>query len=121
MLGRLPDDGSQEQRQDARLLFTSFHSPTDPYRAQSPLPHIINKHGIVFIDDEQWNHYDELVSWKISEPKYVDVGLSQSLHLWDDMNSLFGVLGWTEYVQLQFSIYEKFVWEFFHSFIIDGN
>ena len=59
------------------------------------------------------------MSRKIFEPKYVDVGLLQTLHLRDDMSSLFGVLGWTDHVQLQFPVYEEFLWEFFSSFVID--
>ena len=104
---------------------SSSRAPTRPpapprgNHAQFQLPHGINKHGIVFIDDEQRNRCDELVSRKNSEPKYMDIGLLQTLHLWANMSSLFGVLGWTDYVQLQFPVYKKFVWEFFSSFVID--
>ena len=41
-----------------------------------------------------------LVSHKISEPKYIDVDLLRTLHLWDDLTMLFGVFGWQNYVKL---------------------
>ena len=44
------------------------------------------------------NNKPAMTNWCVEfffEPKYVDIGLLQSLHLWDDMSSLFGVLGWT--------------------------
>jgi len=43
----------------------------------------------------------------------------QALGLWDDLNALLGVLGWQDYVQLRFPVYEKLVWEYFRSFTID--
>ena len=70
----------------------SLAPPRDNH-AQSQLPHVVNKHDIVFVDDVQRERYDALMSRIISEPKYVDTSLLRLLHLWDDLNALFGVLG----------------------------
>jgi len=73
----------------------------------------------VFLDDAQGAHYDALASRRISEPKYVDVQLLHTLSLWDALDALFGVLGWSNYVYLRLPVYEKFVYQFFSSFMID--
>jgi len=59
------------------------------------------------------------VSSKISEPKYVHIGLLHSFYLRDDLNALFSLLDWQDYVQLQLLVNEKLLWEFFISFLID--
>ena len=71
------------------------------------------------MDDLQREKYDALATRKISAPKYIDVESLQALGMCDDVNSLLGHLGWSDYVHLQFPVYEKLVWEFFSSITID--
>ena len=73
----------------------------------------------MFVDDVQCERYDTLVIRKISAPKYIDVELLRELGMWEDMNTLLDHFGWHDYLQLQFPVYEKLVWEFFSSFTID--
>ena len=54
---------------------------------------MISKHGIVFVNDTQCEHYDALVIREISDTKCIDIDLLQALGLWDDLNALLGVLG----------------------------
>jgi len=117
--------GSQEQSQGTRFFIGTLPGPHSPIYsprgncAQSSPPHVINKYNIVFVEDVQRERYDALVTRKISAPKYIDVELLQGLGMWDDMNASIGHLGYCDYVQLQFPVYEKTVWEFFSSFTID--
>jgi len=71
------------------------------------------------MDDVQCERYDASVTRKISAPKYIDVGFLQALGMWDDVNTSVGHLGWRDYVQLQFSMYEKLVCKLFSSFTTD--
>jgi len=48
-----------------------------------------------------------------------DIELLQAVGIWVDTNTLLCHLDWRDYVQLQFSMYEKLVWELFSSFTID--
>ena len=101
---------------------TTLTHPLAPPRgncAQSSLPHVINKHGIVFVDDVQCERYNALVIRKISARKYLDIEFLQALDLLDDMNTLLAHLGWLDYLHLKFPVYKKLVWEFFSSFTID--
>jgi len=43
----------------------------------------------VFVDDMQRERYDSSMYRKVSEHKYVDIGLLQSLYLWNDLHALF--------------------------------
>ena len=63
----------------------------------------------MFVDDVERERYDVLITRKISEPKYLDVELLQALGLWDNINAFLGRLGWSDYVQLRFPVYEKLV------------
>ena len=47
---------------------------------------------IQFINEEQYQRYDTLVSHKISKPTYTDLELLKTLNLWDELHALFNVL-----------------------------
>ena len=64
---------------------------------------MVNKHGIVLVDNVQCERYDALVTRKISAPKYIDDEFLKALGMWDDMNAMLSHLGWRHYVQLQVS------------------
>ena len=73
----------------------------------------------MFVDGVQCERYDTLFTRRISEPKYLNVEMLQALDMWNDIDALLGHLGWLDYVQLRFPMYEKLIWEFFSFFTID--
>ena len=83
------------------------------------LPHVINKYHIAFLDAEHAKRYDTIVSRKICAPSYLDVDMLRTLHLYDDLVILLGNLGWTDFVRLQELVYERLIWEFMSSLVVD--
>ena len=80
---------------------------------------MINKYNIAFLDAEHAKRYDTIVSRKICAPSYLDVDMLRTLHLYDDLVILLGNLGWTDFVPLQEPVYERLIWEFMSSLVVD--
>ncbi|KAJ8423285.1 hypothetical protein Cgig2_007647 [Carnegiea gigantea] len=57
-------------------------------------PHVINKYELQFINQEHINHYNLVACRRITEPKYIYLGLWGSLGLLDSLNELLEVVGW---------------------------
>lgn len=118
-------------RKKARVGSSSSSTPDRPRRDSHPTaprsrptptppkPHTVNKHKIVWLDDDQVDRYDTVATRPISAPKYLDADYLRSLDLWDDLALLFERLGWMDYTQLQYDVYERVVWEFMSSLHVD--
>ena len=100
---------------------TASTSRASTARGNPSLPHVQNKHHIVFMDAEHASRYDALVGRKICAPSYLDVDMLRTLHLYDDLEILLRNLGWLDFVTLQESVYERLVWEFMSSYVVDFN
>ena len=88
-------------------------------RVNSSLPHVINNYNIVFADVEHVSKYDAIVTRKLSAPSYLDRHILDIVFLYDDLRRLLGILGWENFVEFQEPVYERFVWEFMSSLVID--
>jgi len=51
----------------------------------------------------------------------MDVDFLEIVGLWDNLNELIGVLGWTEFLTLTLLVYECLCWEFLSSLVVDWN
>ena len=88
-------------------------------RGNSSLPHVINKYHLVFMDAEHASRYDSIVTRKLSAPRYLDRQMLETLSLYDDLRRLLVTLGWVHFVELQEPVYERLVWEFMSSLVVD--
>ena len=88
-------------------------------RGNSSIRHVLNKYNIVFMDAEHTCHCDAIVSRKIFAPNYLDVEMLTTLHLYDDLAILLHNLGWANFVTLQEPVYERLVWKFMSSLVLD--
>jgi len=70
------------------------------FRRNPSVHHVINKYNIVFLDAKHASRYDAIVTRKLSAPRYLDRQMLETLHLYDDLRCLLGILGWKNFVQL---------------------
>lgn len=77
--------------------------------------------GLSFVSDEQKSRYDLLITRNTSEQKYFHADTLRQLGLLDDMLVLFGRLGWTEYVNMQYPSYDRLMVEFLSSVIVNWD
>ena len=85
----------------------------------SSLPHVINKYNIVFVDTEHVSRYDAIAARKLSTPSYLNRHILDIVSLYDDLRHLFGIHGWENFVKFQEPVYERLVWEFMSSLVVD--
>jgi len=88
---------------------TTSIGPTQAARGNPPLPYIINKHRILFADDEHLRGYDAIFTQKILA----------TLHLSDVLCILLNRLGWLHFVTLQEAVCEQLIWEFTSSIVVE--
>ena len=70
-------------KKGSKTTNTSLNSPpalSRGNRAQSQLLHVINKHGIIFLDDAQHERYEALVFRQINERKYIAIEFYLRFH-----------------------------------------
>ena len=72
-----------------------------------------------FVNNEQKSRYEVLVTRNTSEQKYFLADSLRSLGLLDDLFTLLGRLGWTEYITMQCTSYDHLMVEFLSSLAID--
>ena len=77
--------------------------------------------GLTFVSDAQKSRYELLITRNTSEQKYFHANTLRQLGLLDDMLVLFGRLGWTEYVNMQYPSYDRLMVEFLSSLSIDWD
>jgi len=75
---------------------TSAKGTKDAY----PLILPASTRGLQFVNDEQKSCYELLATRNTSEQKYFHANSLQSLGMLDDMLTLLGRLGWTEYINM---------------------
>ena len=63
-------------------------------------PHVINKYGLQFIDQEHTSCYDVVACRRITEPKYIYFGLLGSLGLLNNLIELLEVASWVDYLKI---------------------
>uniref|UniRef100_A0A7C8ZKD9 Arabidopsis retrotransposon Orf1 C-terminal domain-containing protein n=1 Tax=Opuntia streptacantha TaxID=393608 RepID=A0A7C8ZKD9_OPUST len=88
-------------------------------RGNTSLPHVINKYRLVFVDAEHESRYDSIVTRKISAPSYLDRQMLETMSSYDDLRRLLVNLGWANFVELQEPVYERLVWDFMSSLVVD--
>jgi len=90
-------------------------------RGNPSLSYVINKYNIIFLDAERATRYDIITTRKLSARSYLDRQMLETAHLYDDLRRLLDILGWENFVQLQELVYERLVWEFISSLVVDLN
>jgi len=79
---------------------------------------MINKYELHFSNSEHIPRFDSIASRWIIEAKYMDVEFLKTIGLWDSLNELIRVAGWTESMGLAFMVYERLRWEFLRSLVV---
>jgi len=103
-----------------RVKITAASTSRAPVaRGNTSLPHVINKYRLVFVDAEHASRYDAIVTRKLSAPSYLDRQMLETLSLYNDLSRLLVNLGWVHFVELQEPVYERLVWEFMSSLVVD--
>jgi len=77
--------------------------------------------GLQFVSDEQKSRYEILVTRNTSEQKYFHVDSLRTLGMLDDMLTLIGRLGETEYISMQCTSYDHLMIEFLSSVHVDWD
>lgn len=77
--------------------------------------------GLQFVNDEQKSRYELLVTRNTSEQKYFHADSLCSLGLLDDWLTLLVRLGWTEYINMQCTSYDRLMVEFLSSLAVDWD
>ena len=60
-----------------------------------------------------------LLTRKLSAPSYLDRQMLETMSLYDDLRRLLVNLGWENFVELQEPVYERLVWDFMSSLLVD--
>jgi len=71
------------------------------------------------MDAEHASRYDSIVTRKLSAPSYLDRQILETVSFYDDLRRLLGNLGWEHFVELQEPVYERLIWEFMSSLVVD--
>ena len=87
----------------------------------SPLILPASTRGLQFVNDAQKSRYELLVTRNTSEQKFFHADSLRSLGLLDDLLTLLGRLGWTEYINMQCTSYDRLMVEFLSSLAVDWD
>ena len=106
--------------------FRATLSSTAPIAAKGtkdafPLVLPASTRGLHFISDEQKSRYELLATRHASEQKFFHADSLRTLGMLDDMLTLFGRLGWSDYINMQYTSYDRFMIEFLSSLIVDWD
>jgi len=71
------------------------------------------------VDAEHASRYDAIVTRKLSAPISLDRHILDIVSLYDELRHLLGILGWENSVELQEPVYQRLVWEFMCSLVVD--
>jgi len=71
------------------------------------------------VNNEQKSRYEVLVTRNTSEQKYFHADSLRSLGLLDDLLTLLGRLGWTDYINMKYTSYDRVMVEFLSSLAVD--
>ena len=77
--------------------------------------------GLHFASKEQKARYEILATRKTSEQKYFHVDSLRTLGMLNDMLHLICKLGWTEYIDMQRTSYDRFMREFLSSLNVNWD
>jgi len=73
------------------------------------------------VNNEQKSRYEVLVTRNTSEQKYFHADSLRSLGLLDDLLTLLGRLGWTDYINMQYTSYDRLMVELLSSLAVDWD
>ena len=74
-----------------------------------------------FVNNDQKSRYELLVTRNTSEQNFFHADSLRSLGLLDDLLTLVGRLGWTEYITMQYTSYDRLMVEFLSSLAVDWD
>jgi len=77
--------------------------------------------GLQFSSDEQKSRYELLATRHASEQKFFHADSLRTLGMLDDLLTLFGRLGWSDYINMQYASYDRLMIEFLSSLSIDWD
>jgi len=77
--------------------------------------------GLQFVNNDQKSRHEVLVTRNTSEQKYFHADSLRSLGLLDDLLTLLGRLGWTDYINMQYTSYDRLMFEFLSSFVVNWD
>ena len=102
---------------------SSSATPTSAKGTKDAYPLILpaSTRGLQFVSDEQKSWYATLATRNTSEQKFFHADSLRSLGLLDDMLVLIGRLGWTEYITMQCTSYDRLMIEFLSSLHVDWD
>jgi len=95
--------------------FSTTPSSTKGTKDANPLILPASTRGMHFVSEEQKIRYEALATSNASEQKYFHLDSLRTLGMLDKMLQFIGKLGWTEYIGMQCTSYDRLMLEFLSS------
>ena len=117
-----PSKGPSLPRKSSRATSSST-APAAAKGTKDAFPLVLpaSTRGLQFVSDDQKSRYELLATRHASEQKFFHADSLRTLRMLDDMLTLFGRLGWTDYINMQYTSYDRLMIEFLSSLTIDWD
>ena len=114
--------GPSAPKKSSRAVASST-APTAAKGTKDAFPLVLpaSTRGLQFISGAQKSRYELLVTRYASEQKFFHADSLRTLGLLDDMLVLFGRLGWSDYINMQYASYDRLMVEFLSALSIDWD